>query len=291
VSEADPVCAMVVTYNRQPLLRECLDAVLAQTRPAERIMVVNNSTDDTAEMLRVDYPQVEVLETGENWACAGGFHDGLTRQSATGEFGWYWLMDDDTVPTPTALEKMLGGLSRVGDLPPPAILASKVLWTNGDIHRMGWPWTRWDQDELLDAFERQLLPLSACTYVSMLVSDEAVKRYGVPIKHWFIWGDDIEWTTRLLKHEAGYLVPESIAVHKTKANYDPTQSDDVRFYYDVRNKLFMLRGDSWTPKDRFWFAVMIVRTTLSYLVFNRFRPRNVWAVLRGLRDGVSQPRI
>lgn len=287
--DADTVCALVVTYNRQALLRECLDALLAQTRPVDGILVVNNSTDDTAAMLAERYPQVTVLNTGENLGSSGGFHTGLTWAVEQGSAERYWLMDDDTEPTPTALQDLLDALPRTGSLPAPVILASKVLWTDGEVHRMNWPFPRWEpRGFAISACESELLPLRACTWVSMLVHRRAIEEHGAPNRHWFMWGDDIEWTARVLKRDVGYLVPQSVVYHKTKGNHNSTQSSDERFYFDVRNKLFMLRGDVWTPEERFWYAAMIVRTTLEYLAFNRFRPRNILPVVRGVRDGLLQ---
>jgi rhamnopyranosyl-N-acetylglucosaminyl-diphospho-decaprenol beta-1,3/1,4-galactofuranosyltransferase len=47
------VWAVVVTYNRRELLEQCLDALLAQTRPPDRILVVDNaSTDGTVVVAR-----------------------------------------------------------------------------------------------------------------------------------------------------------------------------------------------------------------------------------------------
>ena len=47
------VAAVVVTFNRKELLCECLDALLAQTCPLSRILLVDNaSTDGTADFWR-----------------------------------------------------------------------------------------------------------------------------------------------------------------------------------------------------------------------------------------------
>lgn len=101
------VCAVIVTYNRKELLRECLQAVLSQTRPPDHVLVVDNaSTDGTPEMLREEFPQVEVLRLPENQGGAGGFHEGMKRAYEQG-FDWLWLMDDDTLPSPRALEVLL----------------------------------------------------------------------------------------------------------------------------------------------------------------------------------------
>jgi rhamnopyranosyl-N-acetylglucosaminyl-diphospho-decaprenol beta-1,3/1,4-galactofuranosyltransferase len=284
-----PVWAIVVTYNRKDLLRECLDALLDQTHPPDHVLVVDNaSTDGTLAMVREHYPQFEILALPENVGCAGGNHAAL-KKAYEGPAEWFWVMDDDTIPTPTALEQLLEALNRLDGLPEPALLASKVLWTDGTLHRMSLPFVRWDREDFaLEACERELVPLRATTYVSMLVKRSAVEKYGVPLAHWFIWGDDIEYTARILRNEVGYVAPRSVVLHKTKVNYFPAESDSPRFYYDVRNKLFMLRGTAWEPIEKLFIVLWIFRSAGRYLVFNRFRPANVAAVLRGLRDGALQ---
>lgn len=69
---SERVCAVIVTYNRKALLRECLKAVLSQTRPPDHVLVVDNaSTDGTPEMLQEEFPQVEVLRLPETRAGPG----------------------------------------------------------------------------------------------------------------------------------------------------------------------------------------------------------------------------
>ena len=51
--DARDVTAVVVTYNRLPLLRRCLAALQAQTAQGLRVLVVDNaSADGTAEYLK-----------------------------------------------------------------------------------------------------------------------------------------------------------------------------------------------------------------------------------------------
>jgi len=281
------VTAMIVTYHRKVLLEECLGAVLAQTHRPDRILVIDNSEDDeTVEMMAERFPEIPVLRTGENWGCAGGFHDGLKQEFSSGA-EWFWLMDDDTIPEPDALEALLEPLGRLDGLPRPAILASKVNWTDGKMHLMNPPWPRWDpKGYAVDAAERRLLPMRACTYVSMLLHRDAVEKHGVPIKHWFIWGDDIEFTARVLRSEPGYFVPGSVVLHKTANNYNPALSSTPRFYYDVRNKVFMLRSTAWGPVEKFWLTLPLILGTKDYLTHNKFGRESLSIVFRGLRDGL-----
>jgi len=46
------IAAVVVTYNRLELLKQCIDSIKNQTRKPDEIIVVNNSsTDGTLEWL------------------------------------------------------------------------------------------------------------------------------------------------------------------------------------------------------------------------------------------------
>src|SRR3712207_5668423 len=136
---SETVCAVVVTYNRVDLLRECLEAVTGQTRAPDAVLVVDNaSTDGTREMVREEFPAVELLELPANEGSAGGFHEGMKAAVARG-VDWLWVMDDDTIPAPDALELLLDAPAHLDGLPPPALLASKVLWTDGRLHPMNWP--------------------------------------------------------------------------------------------------------------------------------------------------------
>src|SRR3954447_9091811 len=126
-TESERVCAIVVTYNRVELLRECLTALERQSRPVDRILVIDNdSGDGTPDIVRTEHPVAELVELGENRGGAGGFHEG-TRRAYDEGFDWLWLMDDDTIPTETALAELLAAPVKLDGLARPLVLASKVI--------------------------------------------------------------------------------------------------------------------------------------------------------------------
>ena len=103
--------AVVVTYNRKALLKECLDAILSQSHPVERIILIDNaSTDGTEEMLRtaglLQDARMRYVRMETNTGGSGGFCEGLRIGRDCG-CDWLWLMDDDTVPAADCLEKLL----------------------------------------------------------------------------------------------------------------------------------------------------------------------------------------
>ena len=101
------VAAVVVTYNRLPLLQQCLQALDAQTAALAAIWVIDNaSTDGTEAAVRgMNLPNLIYRHTGRNLGGAGGFAYGV-REAALAGYDALWLMDDDTIPEPEALEKL-----------------------------------------------------------------------------------------------------------------------------------------------------------------------------------------
>ena len=78
---------------------------------------------------------------------------------------------------------------------------------------------------------------------------------GFPIKQFFIWCDDFEYTRRLASAGPGYLVPRSVVVHETKENIavDWTTVNDAnvwKFSYGIRNELSIIahRGRLGLPR-------------------------------------------
>ena len=103
----DKVIAVVVTYNRQFLLAQCISALKNQTRKIDKILVINNgSTDNTEAWLR-SQPDIDFI-TQENVGGAGGFYTGI-KTGYERKYNWIWLMDDDGYPKEDALEKLLEG--------------------------------------------------------------------------------------------------------------------------------------------------------------------------------------
>jgi rhamnopyranosyl-N-acetylglucosaminyl-diphospho-decaprenol beta-1,3/1,4-galactofuranosyltransferase len=280
------VCAIVVTHNRKEMLRECLEALASQRRRPDRILVVDNaSSDGTGAMVERDFGAVEVLRLPTNEGGAGGFHEGMKRAHADGA-DWLWLLDDDTIPNADALEQLLAAPARLEPGPSPTLLVSKAVWRDGSMHPMNRPGPeRRRLERVIDGAQRGLVPVRFATFVSLLVERGAIDRHGLPLKHFFMWSDDIEYTSRVLTTERGYLVPTSVVVHKTKTAHTAMTSPPDRFYFHVRNTVFMIRGARRRRRDRLVSGWVLVTSIAESLSRDPSAAR-VRAVLRGLRDGL-----
>ena len=70
------VIAVVVTYNRQFLLEQCIDALKKQTCKIDKILVINNGSTDKTEAWLRGQPGIEFI-TQQNLGGAGGFYTGI----------------------------------------------------------------------------------------------------------------------------------------------------------------------------------------------------------------------
>lgn len=254
------VIAVVVSYNRRELLLEALAAVQAQKRAPDAVIVADNaSTDGTATAVRAAFPAVRLAELGANYGGAGGFAYGMAQALADGA-DLIWAMDDDTVPEPGALAALLDARACYPGRAP-AILASSVVWTDGRPHPMNTPRPKpfAPKPEREAAAACGCVPVRSASFVSILVDAAACRRRGLPRADFFLWNDDFEFTTRLMRGNIGLLCPASLVVHKTKyfggTNVDPGE----RFFYEVRNKVWTLRTPALSPVERLLYGGSTVR--------------------------------
>jgi GT2 family glycosyltransferase len=239
---------VVVTYNRLPLLKECIEAVLFQTFSVSKLIIVNNaSTDKTKEYLdSLSDPIFEIINLTKNTGGSGGFNTGIKKSIAISA-DWTWVMDDDTIPLPNALEELI---LRSDVVKSTGFLCSKVLWSDGSIHRMNIPSPGTLHNTVyLEYIERGVLLVPTCSFVSCLINNTAIKAVGFPIADFFIWADDVEYTGRITNSGFfGIFVLTSHVTHKTSRNYAATIQDATKdifwkFYYGERNNIYFMKRE------------------------------------------------
>ena len=236
------VAAIVVTYNRKDLLRECIQHLKEQTISCDILVIDNASTDGTQEEFSTSVDPVFYFNTGSNLGGAGGFSYGIKKAVEAG-YDYLWILDDDTMPSQNALECLLKkGKSLNGAY---GYLSSKVLWKDGSICTMNIQKTsKWKRITNFDMLQK----VQYSSFVSLFVKSSVVKKLGLPYKEFFIWADDWEYTRRISKRYPCYYVPESVVSHwcKTNIGADIVSCDRSRldrFKYMYRNDVVMYRQD------------------------------------------------
>lgn len=247
----ETVCAVVVTYNRKELVKECLQALLNQTRPPNEIIVIDNaSSDGTDREIPKQFPQITYVRLPENIGGAGGFHEGMKLAYEKGH-DWIWVMDDDAEPIKDALERLAEYFTQENI----SALACTVKDVNGNIslnHRgfidfkKIFPLIK--NPVPLEEYEKnKILEIDMASFVGLLVKKSAVSKVGYPMKEFFIHHDDVEYCVRLRLIGRLLLVTDSVILHKEggKSGYI--------------EKKFLYRISSRVPYEKYWLIYYGIR--------------------------------
>lgn len=223
-ASASSVTTIIVTYRRPELLVDVLDAVEQQTRPLGPTIVVDNDAQEKVrEMLAAKHPRVRYIPAAENLGPGGGFALGLDVAERDAPADWYWLLDDDSPPAPTAVEQALGVAAR---LEPPV---GAVGLRGGHVRR-----GRIVHDlrvGVVTGPERADFLLVD----GSIISAEAIRRVGRPRTDFFIMMEDVEFSLRI--SEAG--LPLFVRPDDGSSNLYQGSGAPWRGYYQARNHLRM----------------------------------------------------
>ena len=277
------VVAIITTCNRCEQLRRCIACLQAQQGADCDILVIDNdSRDGTAEYLRAQH-DVKVYHMAENTGGAGGFYTGIKLAYEAG-YGRFWLMDDDVMPAPDALARLLAADEQLQGAF--GFLYSETRWIDGSICRMNEP-------KLLRKLEAtaDLVPLQQASFVSILLPAETVAKVGLPIPEFFIWGDDIEYTRRIAVRSGlpCYWVRDSHVTHMTSQNVGSNIALDIperieRYVYAYRNERYLYRQEGWKGFAYYWPKCWLNFGRILFLG-RGLKKRRFRALMQGIKQG------
>lgn len=96
--EGAKLWGLVVTYRRPEELGRMLDTLGSQTRGLDRLLVVDNGSDNSVRLLAEENGLLYV-DAGDNLGPAGAIHLGLNLiADQAGDDDWVMLLDDDDPP-------------------------------------------------------------------------------------------------------------------------------------------------------------------------------------------------
>ena len=285
----EKVGIVVVTYNRLTLLKEVIESLRGQTYKDFQIVVINNgSTDDTESWLK-EQRDVKTI-TQANLGGAGGFYTGMKYVAEQG-YEYCWIMDDDVICSPTALEELLKAVKVREDI---GFVCSRVLGIDGQPMNTPLPATKtMHEGQYSDVFEfvneYAMVRVSISTFVSVLIPTHIICKVGLPYKEYFIWGDDSEYTERISEKYPSYVACRSEVMHKRAFQAtlsfftEPDKKRLKNYFYAFRNEAFTkLRNKGFKAKI---IHTKCVITRSSQLLFNydftRFKIyiNSQWALL------------
>lgn len=285
------IAAVVVTYNRKDMLANCIAHICAQRIACDILVVDNASTDDTQSFLAgLADPRISYRNTGRNLGGAGGFNFGL-RWAVEDGYDYVWLMDDDCLPEPDALlELVYADAALQGEY---GWLSSRAIWVDGSLCQMNLQRKNPYQD--ITYLDAPRIPAQMASFVSLFLQAATIRKYGLPIAQFFIWGDDWEYTRRISLEEPCYVVSGSSVVHAMKdatvVNIARDSEDRLeRYRYAYRNDVYLYRREGW--KGWLWLLLKDVWHCVQVLLYAKQKGKKLKIICRGFANGIGfKPEI
>lgn len=287
------IAAIVVTYNRSSLLRECIDALKKSSIAVDIVVINNASTDDTELMLQYEIQNKSIVyyNTGKNIGGAGGFNFGIKKAYDLG-YEYFWLMDDDTIVCENSLEILFDAGKKLNN--DYGFLSSIALWTDGTECKMNQHTIADDWNDCKMLIQERIVPVRTATFVSFFVQRSTIIKAGYPIKEYFIWGDDTEYSQRItVKYKmSSYLVVNSVVIHKMKQNQYTYRFIEIEDKQRVNRMYYSIRNDICTYKRldfrMFIKYILYIILTFGEVLFkrNKYKFRKLGVIIRATITGI-----
>ena len=248
---------VILNWNTSALLKRCLETVYASEGDFTYHVVVvdNNSPDDSAEMVRRDFPQAQLIVSETNGGYSYGNNLGL-RALGYKDHGrapdaprYTLLLNPDTEVPPNALYTMMAFMDSRPDV---GAAGPKLVLPDGSLDkacRRSFPtplvslyhfsglgklfpnsprFARYNMSYLPDDQEAEV---DSVVGAYMQVRREALEAVGLLDERFFMYGEDLDWAYRI--KSAGWSVvyhPQVVVKHVKRAASRQSQRAQMEFW-------------------------------------------------------------
>lgn len=249
---------VIVNYNTRDLLRECLRSLYrSEGRLSYRVIVVDNaSTDDSAAMVRAEFPQADLICSHRNGGFAFANNLGLRRAgfnddgSFTSQAPRYaLLLNPDTMLPPAALAGMVAFMD---EHPQAGAAGPKLVLTDGRLdlacrrsfptpevsfYRMVGLSKLFPRSRLFGRYNMtfadpdELVEVDSVVGAFMMVRREAIAQAGLLDETYFMYGEDLDWAYQIKANGWKiYYNPSVTVTHVKRAASRHNPKARVEFY-------------------------------------------------------------
>nr|WP_249792483.1 glycosyltransferase family 2 protein [Bradyrhizobium sp. BRP22] len=261
ISPHADVAVLIVSYNTEHLLGECLQTLHEQRGSLRQqvIVVDNRSSDRSVDMIRSRFAEVELIEAKQNLGFARGMN--LAARRANAEF--LLLLNPDTVVLDHAIERLVkfarsrpghglyGGrtVQRDGALELSSCWALPTIWSMtcfalglSTVFRHS-PW--FDPESMADWHRDTVREVGIVTGCLLLVPRDVWQKLGGFDERYFMYGEDADLAFRARR--AGFrpiICPEACIVHDV-GKASATRADKLLLLFKGKATLVRDHFDGW----------------------------------------------
>jgi GT2 family glycosyltransferase len=266
------ISVIIVGWNAKHYLEQCLESLAAAppSRSTEIIVVDNDSTDGSPDMVEARFPHVNLIRSDENLGFAKA--NNLAIQQSRGRY--ISLVNPDVRVLPGCLDALADYLDQnptVGNVGPRVLnpdmtLQSScrrfpTLWNNycsaTGLANILKNYRLFSGEHMLFFLHDRTLAVDVLVGCFWMLRSDAVKDVGPLDERFFMYGEDVDWCRRCWK--AGWKVvffPGAEAIHHRGAS---SATQPVRWAVAQQRSVL-----HYWSKHQGWFGLLGIKSILVF---------------------------
>lgn len=281
------IAAVVVTFNRLEMLKECLESLLHQTQALDFIVLIDNaSTDGTEEWVSntelKSYQNFRYFRLSKNTGGAGGFHEGM-KQALLLDIDWVWVMDDDVAPLPDCLEIMLSYKEISKCIHPRKKYrdGSFYFWEGYVDYSTGF------EVKLSDKSfpEKEWTTVNYACFEGMLVHKDLIMKVGLPETKYFLNRDDTDFGYKASRYTNVIYLRDALMI-KLRNEMTLNNPSPLHLFLSFRNSVGYFSRKVSNNKILYALVALCLIIRCSFKQFFLMKPKGLVAIWYGFYCGL-----
>jgi GT2 family glycosyltransferase len=277
------IAVVIVTFNRCDELVKTISAIQNQGIIENDIIVINNnSTDNTKNILDSNYKNIQSIHLNENIASAGGFSKGMQTAFEKG-YDWVWLFNDDSRPVEGSLKSILAHLN--SDKIQIGLLKIANKDENNKAVLLYWNGVRKpvSVDVSNDIVQTDLITFDGC-----IISKKTIEKIGYCDPLYFMGTYEFDYCLKAKDAGIGvYTLPNGLIEDGKLGGKNGTPP--WRQYYNTRNHLWLALNRKSLVIFKGWL-IREIKYTLSIILSGDKKIMRLVFKLRAIRDAFLNKR-
>lgn len=282
------VAVVILNWNGKNFLEKFLPNVIEHSQTANIYVADNASSDDSVAFVKINFPNVKLIETGGNLGYAGGYNKALKELKEE----YFVLLNSDVEVTPNWLNSVITLMEADESI---AACQPKILQyhqkthfeyagaAGGYIDKYGFPFCRGRLFETVEDDQRQyddVLEVFWATGACFFVRRSVFEELGGLDGDFFAHMEEIDfcWRAKRAGHKI-YVEPKSVVYHVGGGTL--SKSNPWKTFLNFRNGLELLAKNLPTSK---LIPIIFIRMIFDGVAAWKFllsgNPKDFWAVFK-----------
>lgn len=277
------IAVVIVTFNRCDELVKTISAIQNQGILENDIIVINNnSTDNTKNILDSNYKNIQSIHLNENIASAGGFSKGMQTAFEKG-YDWVWLFNDDSRPVEGSLKSILTHLN--SDKIQIGLLKIANKDENNKAVLLYWNGVR--KPVSVDV-SNEIVQTDLITFDGCIISKKTIEKIGYCDPLYFMGTYEFDYCLKAKDAGIGvYTLPNGLIEDGKLGGKNGTPP--WRQYYNTRNHLWLALNRKSFVIFKGWL-IREIKYTLSIILSGDKKIMRLVFKLRAIRDAFLNKR-